>query len=398
MDNLQKNIICEPYNLADVKDASAQKLFTVVSTFAGGGGSSTGYRLAGGNILAINEFVEEAVKTYSENFPDTFVDCSDIRKITRQKKRGVLNWFNQFGVSEGELDILDGSPPCATFSKASGRRVEEKGKHTAKNKKYSEVEQDAVGMLIYDYIYFAECIKPRICILENVPEIKSSDVFQHALARLKGKGYFATHKVLSADEHGVPQRRKRLFVVGVRKDIAEKVGIKDDQDIEKLYPDGSSYTPTVKDGIGDLELDQQDQREIKLIRQHERKSSSYEIIKLIKKNPPFPYRLHDMPKGFKNYYFNLYRCAWGRPAPTMSQSGNQLGGLGGLVHPDEDRGFTIRELKRLCGLPDDFILTGTFNQRAERLGRMVCPPMTAALANSLYEKVIKLSKKMYGDD
>ena len=77
----------QPYLLKDVLDASSQKLFTVVSTFAGGGGSSTGYRLAGGNVLAINEFVPEAVRTYSENFPDTFVDHGDIRKITNIKKK-----------------------------------------------------------------------------------------------------------------------------------------------------------------------------------------------------------------------------------------------------------------------------------------------------------------------
>ena len=63
----------EPYYLKDVLDASAQKKFTVISTFAGGGGSSTGYRLAGGDVLLINEFVEEAIETYKANFPDTKV-------------------------------------------------------------------------------------------------------------------------------------------------------------------------------------------------------------------------------------------------------------------------------------------------------------------------------------
>ena len=59
----------QPYTIEDVRRSSARELFTVVSTFAGGGGSSTGYRLAGGKVVAINEFVEEAVATYSRNFP-----------------------------------------------------------------------------------------------------------------------------------------------------------------------------------------------------------------------------------------------------------------------------------------------------------------------------------------
>ena len=66
-----------------------------------------------------------------------------------------------------------------------------------------------------------------------------------------------------------------------------------------------------------------------------------------------------------------------------------MGGLGGYFHPNEDRSFTIDELKRLMGLPDDFKLTGSFNQRAERIGRMVSPLMTYELSKSLFDKVLK---------
>ena len=71
-----------PYNLEDVHDASAQEKFKVISTFAGGGGSSTGYRLAGGKVLAINEFVEEAALTYAENYPETVILPGDIKELT----------------------------------------------------------------------------------------------------------------------------------------------------------------------------------------------------------------------------------------------------------------------------------------------------------------------------
>ena len=73
-----------PYTLKKVKDSSASKKFTVISTFAGGGGSSTGYRLAGGNILAINEFIEEARNTYHDNYPDTPILPDDIKNLTGQ--------------------------------------------------------------------------------------------------------------------------------------------------------------------------------------------------------------------------------------------------------------------------------------------------------------------------
>jgi DNA (cytosine-5)-methyltransferase 1 len=253
------------------------------------------------------------------------------------------------------------------------------------------VEQDRIGMLIHDYVYLANCILPKICILENVPEIGSSSVFHDALKRLRGSGYFVEYKKLKAHHYGVPQRRERMFVIAVRKDICEKVGIKEEAEILKLFPIGSSYHSSVGDALSSLALDETDRKEIALIRQEIRKTASYEIIKAIPKNPARPSRLHEHYKGFKNFYFNTYRCAWGEPAPTITQSGNQLGGRGGILHPEEDRTFTIRELKRLSSLPDDFKVSGTFNQKSERIGRMVPPLMTTAIAKSLYEKILSIS-------
>lgn len=93
------------YNLDFVKKQSEKNLFNVVSLFAGAGGSSTGYRLAGGRVLAINEFVEEAQRVYSINYPDTYIFKQDIRKLTGDM---ILDKINMM---RGELDILDGSPP-----------------------------------------------------------------------------------------------------------------------------------------------------------------------------------------------------------------------------------------------------------------------------------------------
>ena len=98
------------YTLQDVHNASSQNKFNVISTFAGGGGSSTGYRLAGGRILCINEFVEEAQNTYRENYPDTLILPGDIKKLSGK------DFLDATGIGVGELDILDGSPPCSAFS------------------------------------------------------------------------------------------------------------------------------------------------------------------------------------------------------------------------------------------------------------------------------------------
>ena len=96
--------------IGEVKETSSKELFKVISFFAGGGGSSLGYRMAGGKVLAINEFVESARKTYRANWTDTKIYPNDIREL---KGAEILKDLN---LSRGELDILDGSPPCASFS------------------------------------------------------------------------------------------------------------------------------------------------------------------------------------------------------------------------------------------------------------------------------------------
>jgi DNA (cytosine-5)-methyltransferase 1 len=147
----------QPYKLKEVFDLSKRELFSVVSTFAGGGGSSTGYRLAGGKVIVANEVDPEAATTYRINYPDTSVVNLDIRKITRKGgRKAVLDFFNDFGVGLGDLDILDGSPPCTTFSNASAGRGKDKVER--KNILHANVEQSRIGMLIHDYVYLVNCL------------------------------------------------------------------------------------------------------------------------------------------------------------------------------------------------------------------------------------------------
>lgn len=116
-----------------------------------------------------------------------------------------------------------------------------------------------------------------------------------------------------------------------------------------------------------------------------RKDSLYEIMKVLPFNPPKHTRIVDIHPNWKTD-FNLTRLSWDLPSPTITATGAQ--GRGGLCHPQENRLLTINELKRLMGMPDDFKLTGTFNQKAERLGRMVPPPLTKAIAESVYKNIL----------
>ena len=155
-----------PYKMQDVSIAESKHLFNVISTFAGGGGSSTGYRLAGGHILAINEFVEEARTTYRENYPNTLIIPDDIKKLTGE------DLLNPVGLKVGELDLLDGSPPCSAFSVAGRAYTHEGGKHSkgyGKTKKYSDDQMvENIEDLFFEFLRVAEQIQPKVIVGENV--------------------------------------------------------------------------------------------------------------------------------------------------------------------------------------------------------------------------------------
>jgi DNA (cytosine-5)-methyltransferase 1 len=87
--------------------------------------------------------------------------------------------------------------------------------------------------------------------------------------------------------------------------------------------------------------------------------------------------------------FSAMRCAWHLPAPTLTVTGQGPNGLSGAIHPEANRKFTIPELKRLFGLPDDFALTGTLAQAGERICRMVPPWVIQAIAERVHERVLR---------
>ena len=161
------------YMLQDVYDASKQNKFKVISTFAGGGGSSTGYRLAGGDVLCVNEFVEEARNTYKENYPNTHIIPDDIKRLSGQEFLDIT------GLKSGELDILDGSPPCAAFSMAGSVSHGKGNTHAnafGKTKSYSDIKEVTnVEDLFFEFLRVADVIKPKIIIAENVAGLTMGD-------------------------------------------------------------------------------------------------------------------------------------------------------------------------------------------------------------------------------
>jgi DNA (cytosine-5)-methyltransferase 1 len=394
-------MIYKPYNLQDVYDASEQNKFKVISTFAGGGGSSTGYRLAGGKVLAVNEFVEEACNTYKENYPETPILPGDIKELTGQ------HFLDAAGVKVGEIDVLDGSPPCSAFSvagKLSHNSIEteyldfdgnvmtrkESGKHSdgwGQTKKYSDGKiVENIEDLFFDFLRIADDIRPKVIIAENVKGLtvgEAKNYLNQILNKFEEIGYNVSYQVLDSRYFGVSQTRTRCIFVGVRQDIADQVGL-NFMTIQTVFPQPSLRTIPLKDVLIDLEYDED---EVSYLTEKFSNTAYWKQTGSIMPIDPEKVLTGGdyHPKG---HHFNLKRVSQYAPAPTLTAMGS-ADTTAGAFHWAEPRKLTLGELKRIMSLPDDFKLTGKWNQKAERIGRMVPPIMMKHIAESVYNNVLK---------
>lgn len=310
---------------------------TMVSTFSGAGGACLGFRMAGYKVAWASEFVEAARDTYKANFGDTYLDPRDIREV---KPEEILE---QIGMKRGEVDVLEGSPPCASFS-LSGRREKNWGDVV----KYSETKQ-RVDDLFFEFVRLVKGIKPKAFSAENVRGLvvgKAKGYFKEILSELKGCGYRTKAVVLDAQWLGVPQRRQRLFFQGIRKDFAT----------DPRFPDPFPYRYNLDDAIGDLV------------------SGRFDIGVR-----------DDVAAGEWQGSFRT-PVLDSDPSPTVMAMG--IGGVALHTHRlragvEPPRRLTIPELKRIMSFPDDFAVTGSYRQQWERMGRSVPPFMAKAVAETI---------------
>jgi len=198
-----------PYNWT-LKDAVFTKdKGTVFSCFACGGGSTMGYKLAGFDVIGCNEIDKKMMECYIENHKPKYAYIEPIQTF---KNRTDLpeELYN--------LDILDGSPPCSSFSMA-GNREEDWGKE----KKFREGQADQVlDTLFFDFIELAKKLQPKVVIAENVKGLLLGSAKKYVRQIYKDfekAGYEVQHYLLDASKMGVPQKRERVFFVALRKDL-----------------------------------------------------------------------------------------------------------------------------------------------------------------------------------
>jgi DNA (cytosine-5)-methyltransferase 1 len=184
----------------------------VFSCFACGGGSTMGYKLAGFDVVGCLDIDPKMIEVYVENHKPKFHFCEGIQTFkSRQDLPEELF----------DLDILDGSPPCSSFSMVGNRE-----KDWGKEKVFREGQAEQIlDTLFFDFIDLAERLQPKIVVAENVKGLllgEAKEYVRKIYSDFDRAGYYVEHFLLDASKMGVPQKRERVFFVALRKDLAGK--------------------------------------------------------------------------------------------------------------------------------------------------------------------------------
>jgi DNA (cytosine-5)-methyltransferase 1 len=184
----------------------------VFSCFACGGGSTMGYKLAGFDVIGCNEIDPKMMEAY---------------RINHKPKYSYLEPIQTFKLRDDlpqelyQLDILDGSPPCSSFSMAGNRE-----KDWGKEKKFREGQaKQVLDDLFFDFIDLAKKLQPKVVVAENVKGLllgEAKSYVRRIYKEFEDAGYYLQHFLLDSSKMGVPQRRERVFFIALRRDLAAK--------------------------------------------------------------------------------------------------------------------------------------------------------------------------------
>lgn len=344
-----------------------KKDYSVLELFAGAGGLALGLEAAGLKCLGLNEIDKWAAETLRKNRPHWNVIENDIRNVS-------------FKNLNGKLDVVAGGFPCQAFSYA-GKKLG---------------LEDARGTLFYEFARVVKETNPLICVGENVRGLLNHDngkTLKGMISILDEIGYrVLPPQVLKAIYYNVPQKRERLFIVGIRKDI----------DIDFIYPKPNfNKIPTLKDALKKGFLYNSDvPKSIGAVYPKRKK----EILDLVPpggywRNLPIMLQKEYMQKSF---YLGggktgiARRISWSEPCLTLTCSPAQK--QTERCHPDETRPFTVREYARIQTFPDNWEFTGAIAHQYKQIGNAVPVNLAKAIGGAIVdflEKVQKTNKKSH---
>ena len=352
------------------------KKYNLIDLFCGCGGFSLGFQQAGFTIaMGIDNWMDATV-TYKNNFNKAIVLNEDIKDVDGKKI------IDMFGEGLDEVDVIIGGPPCQGFS-VSGKRN----------------ENDPRNVLYKSFVDIVEHIKPKVFVMENVPGIIrlfDGKVLESVLADFSAIGYEVSHSILSADDFGVPQKRRRVFFVGINKEKIKKTK-RFDFPLPTHGNETGMLPLTSKDAISDLDFVPDDrvlgekieyvlqpqneyQRKMrmgsKFVLNHTvtlHKERTKEIIAMV----PDGGNYKTLPEEL--WTTRKVNIAWTRmdsnkPCFTIDTGHNHH------FHYKANRVPTVRESARIQSFPDTFEFIGIRTSQFKQVGNAVPPLLAEVIA------------------
>ena len=327
--------------------------YKVFSCFACGGGSTMGYKLAGFEVIGCNEIDPKMNKVYVANHNPKFNYLEGIQtfKLRDDLPEELYN-----------LDILDGSPPCSSFSMAGNRE-----KDWGKEKKFKEGQAEQVlDTLFFDFIDLAEKLKPKVVIAENVKGLLMGEAQKYVnkiLQAFDKAGYYVSYTLLNASKMGVPQRRERVFFTAVRKNL-----------YKGAFVDLFQSEPELKLVFNEKLIKYKEIEDRKGLPLYDPKPSVKKMYGKVKKGKGFAEFVKK--ENGKASMFSSYRLSYDCTPPTMVCEDKNRGGY---MNPNTCRQMTFKEICLISSFPTDYKVDKPIH--IYRYAGMSVPPlMTARIA------------------
>jgi DNA (cytosine-5)-methyltransferase 1 len=372
-------------------------MYNVIDLFCGAGGLSLGFEMAGFNILAGFEIEPKFLDTYKSSHPNTIGFNEDLNNVN------ITELLNENKIDPNTIDVVIGGPPCQGFSTVGNRMID-----------------DPRNNLVRIYANIVKEIKPKIFLMENVSGLESmkngkGELIKDELIEIFNEiGYNVKSKVLLAADYGVPQLRKRIFFVGIKKDYEYNFKFPTPTYYDKnslfAYSDNSKKYITVKEAISDLPVieckessqgyDKDPSNDYQrycrgdctTLFNHKAPNHSELVIERIK-NIPQGGNHSDLPEHLKlkRGYPNIYgKLDENKPADTITGNCGCASAPGRFLHPTSNRVITVREACRLQSIPDFVEFKGSNSQQYKQVGNAVPPLLAKAIALEIKNSLLEL--------
>ena len=357
----------------------ANRMVRAVDLFSGIGALTLGVRRSGAQVTLAVERDSVTAQTYRVNNPEV--------TLLEEEINSAWSLSHALEKTGKTMDLLVGGPPCRGWSSLGARSSE---KHRA-----------SYQARTWDFARLVRETSPRAFLLENVSGLHHSQkgtVFQRLVNTLEDYGrYNVTHQLLQSADYGVPQLRKRLFIVGVASDLGTKYvfpTLTHDSESWIAVDDAIGDLPEIAAGAAAVEYTSRPRTayqkslrgDARALTWHEAPRAGETVARVLAALGPgearsdLPEQLRP-PSGFHNTYGRMNGIA---PAPAVTGSIGRVSS-GRYAHPRQNRALTPREAARLQSLPDSYELTGTRWQVYRQVGDAVPPALAEAVARPLVE-------------